>query len=113
MPKRKLPPLYWDRTGKPIECLEWAKLFESWAYRCIGDEAFTSRDGRTVRVVTAWFGIRENYFDALEPPEIFQTAVFVKEDEHNKLLSEWGSTSEEQAKWTHDMTLAGAELAFR
>lgn len=46
--------LFYDFDGKPIELMEWAKLFEDFYGRCIGDH-----EHGNIRVSTIWMGTNQ------------------------------------------------------
>lgn len=58
--------MYYDREGKPVELLEWARLLEDADYR----EVVVDTVGATV-VSTVWLGI-----DPVGDGFIFETAVY-------------------------------------
>lgn len=61
--------VYYDRTGKRIGLLEWARLHEDIEYKRV---ALT--DVGHYRVSTVWLGINHNFGQG--PPIIFETMIF-------------------------------------
>lgn len=80
--------LYFDRSGAPLNVLQWAALFENWTYRCIevtylGKEwpagmwpkSWPKRKWRcSVRISTVWLGLNHNFGSGT--PLIFETMIF-------------------------------------
>lgn len=60
---------YFDKVGKPLELLTWARLFEDVSYRRIA--ADTVPDGKVVS--TVWLGTD---YSSNNPPLIYETVVF-------------------------------------
>ncbi|MFF6988378.1 hypothetical protein [Streptomyces sp. NPDC010273] len=69
-------PDYYDRTGRPVEMMEWASLFGTPDYKHVAYTEVTSASDPAVkyRVSTVWLGINHNYLNG--PPHIFETMVF-------------------------------------
>lgn len=60
---------YYDKEGKPLKLLEWAKLNEDRSYKRI-----RSTKGETHWVSTVWLGLDHAFMGG--PPLIFETMVF-------------------------------------
>lgn len=65
--------LYFDRTGAPIDAIQWADLSDDPEYRFLAQTVLP--DGRWV--ATIWIGIDISAGMA-DRPYIFETTVFVK-----------------------------------
>lgn len=61
---------YFDRTGAPLDVLQWAKLFEDRTYQVVQQD--TLADGTLVS--TVWLGLDHRHDPG--PPLIFETMVF-------------------------------------
>ena len=61
---------YYDKEGKPMEMLEWAKLLEDKNYQIIKQDTF--KNGNFVS--TVWLGLNYNFGKG--KPLIFETMVF-------------------------------------
>jgi hypothetical protein len=66
---------YYDRQGKPIAMLEWAKLFEDIEQTRVAQTELPN--GKWIS--TVWFGI-DPFSSGEVPPLIFDTAVFPSKD---------------------------------
>jgi len=73
--------MYYDKKGKKIEMMEWAKLLEQDDYKIVKQE--TLPDGKFVS--TVWLGLDYN-FDGRSKPIIFETMVFSGKKETFKLM---------------------------
>ena len=61
--------LYYDKQGKPIEFIDYARLFEDTEYRRIG-----LHESNGVEVSTVWLGLDHRLSG--DKPLIFETMVF-------------------------------------
>ncbi len=68
--------MHFDRQGKPIPLMEWARRFEDPAYKIIKQ---TTLPGGYKWVSTVWLGLDHN-FALGGPPLIFETMVFGPRD---------------------------------
>lgn len=73
-------PRYYDRTGRPIDLLEWMSKFEDKEYQLL--EATEVCSG--VLASTVWLGLDHSWVP--ETIEIFETMVFVDLDEPREVL---------------------------
>lgn len=108
--------IYYDRDGKPIDTLKWAKLLEDSTYLRVADDL--TKDGR-FRVSTVWLGLDQTHGDFMREevnptPIIFETMVF---DNHriNSIGTPDGVfqeryCTEAEALTGHEATLARYEL---
>lgn len=83
---------YFDRSGYPLELLEWAKLVENKEYKIVLQE--TLPNGKWVS--TVWLGLDHQFGKG--PPLIFETMVFPKEGDYRDSDCERYSTEEEALK---------------
>ena len=68
--------LYYDRKGRPIGMLDWARLVEDRDYSVIAQHWV-----RGWMVSTVWLGLRNNLNPFSQgPPLIFQTMIFAPKD---------------------------------
>lgn len=86
--------MYYNKNGKKIELLEWAKLLENKDYKVINQEVLP--DGKWVS--TVWLGLDHQFGEG--KPLIFETMVFPKEGDYIELDLDRYSTLEE-AKLGH------------
>jgi hypothetical protein len=63
---------YFDRKGKPLKLMEWAKLFENVDYKIVQRDVLLNG----TLVSTVWLGIDHSFFGN-GPPLIFETMVFL------------------------------------
>ena len=82
---------YYDKDGKPLELMEWAKLFENFSYKRIGLDELSNG----YRVSTVWLGLDHSFGGG--KPLIFETMVF-KGKGNSDLDMERYSTLEEAVK---------------
>ena len=61
---------FYDKQGKPLSLMEWAKKFEEIGYKRVGMDITTYG----YRVSTVWLGLDHNY--SRGKPLIFETMVF-------------------------------------
>ena len=61
---------FYDRKGKPMEMMDWARALES-VDRQIGNDTI---DGQ--HVSTVWLGLSRNLYGDDGPPLIFETMIF-------------------------------------
>lgn len=66
--------LYYDRHGKPMDMLDWARLIEDREYSVIAQHWV-----RGWKVSTVWLGIDHN-FTRSGAPVIFETMIFAPKD---------------------------------
>lgn len=71
--------LYYDKTGRPIDVMEWAKLSEDIDYKRIVKETVGEYE-----ISTIWLGV--DHGSGGGPPMIFETAVFADTDEETITL---------------------------
>lgn len=64
-------PMYYDKHGKPLKLMEWAKLLENFDYKVIKQE-FTPDNKYWVS--TVWLGLDHGFGNGA--PLIFETMVF-------------------------------------
>ena len=64
--------MYYNKEGKKIELMEWAKLLEDFDYKIIKQDNLS--DGK--RVSTVWLGLDQQFGKG--KPLIFETMVFSK-----------------------------------
>lgn len=60
---------YYDKSGKPMELMEWSKKVEDAEYRIVG-----YCNIGPYRISTCWMGLDYNFFGG--PPLIFETMIF-------------------------------------
>jgi hypothetical protein len=80
---------YYDRDGKPMDMMAWARTFEDNAYRTV--EQTDLPNG--VLVSTVWLGLDHQFGDG--PPLIFETMVFGDRESGRDLAQERYSTLDE------------------
>lgn len=102
---------FYDRNGRAISTLAWAKLCEQPGYRDIA----RTRLPNGVLVSTVWLGNDMNFFRRSTPPIIFETMVFRRGslsaidveryatwahalDGHRALVDKWLSRTREQVR---------------
>ncbi len=78
-----------DKEGKPINLMEWAKLCEDPTYRRI--EKTTLSNGKWIS--TVWLGLNHNY--GRGKPLIFETMVFLNKEDFGEIDMERYSTLKE------------------
>jgi hypothetical protein len=95
---------YYDREGKPLELLEWARLLEDNAYKRVARDVLDN--GRVVS--TVWLGLGHN-LGTYGPPLIFETMVFPPHDEEHLFDDELECgryATEEEAREGHARMVA-------
>jgi len=60
---------YYNRDGRPIRLMTWAKLLENLKYRVVAQDHY-----KDYTVSTIWLGLDHNFTGG--PPHIFETVVF-------------------------------------
>lgn len=100
--------MYYDRSGRELDTLEWGRLFEDFDYRRIGRSLWWTADGGYVEISTVWVGINRNWFGD-GPPLIYETMVFSTGpcDQLDELQLQWAT--EEGARQGHADTVAYVE----
>ncbi len=95
--------LHYDRQGKPMDLMTWAKLMEDREYKIVA-----RHDDERVMISTVWLGLDHNFGGG--KPLIFETMVFVNSDalargdidpKYNQLCWRWHT--EEEAKKGHEI----------
>jgi hypothetical protein len=71
--------VYFDRAGKGISLLEWAKLSDDSSYKFVRRELIED-DGPAAWVITIWMGYDPYSVEAVVPERNFETKVFVPVD---------------------------------
>lgn len=66
--------MYYDRQGKPIGMMDWARKHEDYDYRTVAQHWV-----RGWMVSTVWLGLDHN-FTRSGPPVIFETMIFAPKD---------------------------------
>jgi hypothetical protein len=99
---------YYDKDGNPISLMEWARLFEDWEYKSVGNDTVTNDRGEH-HVSTVWLGADHNFFRG--PRIIFETMVFC---EHMPPDCDWDQeqfrySTLEQAQEGHAMAVSGVK----
>jgi hypothetical protein len=85
---------YYDRSGKPMDLMTWAAVFEN-AERHVGNDHLGD-----MHISTVWLGLDHSFGDG--PPLIFETMVFGgPHDEYTERYS-----TEEEAKEGHARVVA-------
>lgn len=101
---------FYDRQGRPIDTMEWARLRENVLNVVVARSAFgEDEDDPDVLVSTVWLGINHSYLRE-GPPVIFETLIF-----GGALDGEmWRYATEAQAVEGHGFVvqLVRAELAL-
>tara|TARA_Y100000310_G_C20447834_1_gene699269 strand:- start:545 stop:853 length:309 start_codon:yes stop_codon:yes gene_type:complete len=82
--------MYYDKNGKSLEVMEWAKKLEDFDYKCVKKDIL--KNG--IVVSTVWLGLDHNIIEQ-GSPLIFETMVFPKEGESSELDVDRYSTEEE------------------
>ena len=98
--------LRYNKTGKPIDLEEWAKLMEDDKYRLVKQDYTPNRK---FFVSTVWLGLDHDFgfmIRNLNPivnphPLIFETMVFSGEN-HNEIFGQWRYSTEEEARKYHE-----------
>lgn len=62
---------YFDRNGKRMSMMEWAKAYENANYRVLGQHNVGN-----LLVSTVWLGLDHRYLDDDGPPIIFESMIF-------------------------------------
>ena len=91
---------YFDKEGKPIDLMTWAKLYENHKYGVV-------KQTKTEKyfISTVWLGLDHNFnfLDNDTPISIFETVVFPKNKDVNKIYEqERHSANLEEAKAGHE-----------
>lgn len=81
--------VYYDRKGKPMGMLAWAKAFEDPKIKIVKRD--TLPNGKLVS--TVWLGLDHNFMG--DRPLIFETMVFPKEGDYSELEMDRYSTEQE------------------
>lgn len=61
---------WYDKGGRPLDLMEWARLFEDHAYRRVAEDQIGE-----VRISTVWLGLNHRHMFP-GPPLIFETMIF-------------------------------------
>lgn len=88
---------HYDKQGKVVPLMEWAKLMEDWDYRRIG-----LWKGKVYRVSTVWLGLDHNWGNG--EPLIFETMVFKGKDSMDLDMERYSTL--EQAQGGHKAMVA-------
>jgi hypothetical protein len=94
-------PTYFDRQGKELELLDWARLFEDGDYKILKQDKIGK-----YRVSTVWIGLNMRFF-GIDPPLIFETMIFIEEGQEKDELDFW-----QDRYSTEDEALEGHEKAL-
>lgn len=94
-------PMYYDRQGKELTLMEWAKKFDDSQYRVIRHEIFDK-----CHVSTVWIGINMQIFRKC-PIEIFETMIFLVDDKEENPLRDYLErySTEEEAILGHKIAI--------
>lgn len=97
--------LYYDRKGRPLDLMGWARLHEDRDYLMVAQHWI-----RGWMVSTVWLGLNHNFIGH-GPPLIFETMVFPPGDEagkHGIMSEEYCERypTEESAQAGHDRALS-------
>lgn len=103
---------YFDRTGRPIELLEWARLWEDADYRILHKTDVTP----TLRIVTVWEGFWP-YAVLEEGKRIFHTAAIHRLNRDTvtevEILDWWDTEDEAHAGHARHVFERGAAFCKR
>lgn len=97
--------MYYDRQGKPMELMDWARKFEDLDYKAVAQHWV-----RGWMVSTVWLGLNHRFMRD-GPPIIFETMIFPPGDEageHGVMSEEYMEryATEDAAQAGHDRALA-------
>jgi len=88
---------YYDRQGRPMEMMEWARAFEK------DDRVIGATQVGEAKVSTVWLGLDHSWHGG--PPLIFETMIF--DGPHDGYQARY--STEEQAKAGHARVVAALE----
>ena len=99
--------MYYDRKGKPFKgtpkdphgTLEWAKKFEDFGYRRVGE---TKLFRGWVQISTVWLGLDHSYSET-SLPIIFESMVFIR----NPFTGDWPVSLESQRYTSEERAALG------
>lgn len=103
MPRDPKNPLggHYDRSGNPIDVMEWCKLHENHDYVRVALDSWMSAQG-SVTVSTVWLGLDHSFTtDPTVPIIIFETMVFGPGREESKRY-----TTEDESRSGHAQMVA-------
>lgn len=83
--------MYYDKDGKEMELLDWARKFEDRAYKIVKQENVGD-----IWISTVWLGMDHSFGEG--KPLIYETMAFPKKGDWNELGCERYSTLEEAQK---------------
>lgn len=89
---------YYDKDGKPMELMEWAKKFKDLKYRIIAQDKVNG-----YRISTVWMGLDHQFGNG--PPLIFETMAFQEDEKYQDRY-----TTLEEALQGHQKAIRLAEL---
>ena len=92
--------MHYDKNGKPMGLLEWAKLLEDTSYQRVAEDILPNGTW----VSTVWLGL-DHSFPGTRPPIIFETMVFPGRGGEGELGAARYST-EQEAKDGHKAMVA-------
>lgn len=88
--KKEYGSFYFDRQGKELELMDWAKRVKDEQYRRIGEDQL-----KEYLVSTVWVGLNMNL--CRNPALIFETMIFCKNENDDLYLYQDRYSTEEQA----------------
>lgn len=103
-------PIYYDRQGKPMTCLQWAATFEGGPDKREELKRVAQAFVGPCWISTVWLGIDHRFGKG--PPLIFETMIFVRPDgpvhpSIQEMDNEcWRCSTEAQALAGHDQVVA-------
>ena len=77
--------IHYNKQGKKIDLLTWAKLLEKKGYKRVAET--TLKNGKYIS--TIWLGLDHNFFIG-GPPLMFETMVFESKHKRRKILGKLG-----------------------
>ncbi len=89
---------YYDKQGKPIDLLEWVKLFEDASYQVVKQTTIGKYLISSVWLGTTWLGVNQG------KPQIFETMIFVRDSSETE--RKWVFSTEQDILKHHDELVA-------
>lgn len=89
---------YFDRQGRPMEMMEWARAYEKWENKIVAQSSVGD-----VKVSTVWLGLNHRFGDG--PPLIFETMIFGGDLDQEQ----WRYSTEEEAMDGHRAAMSLVE----
>ena len=93
--------LFYDREGKPIPTLEWARLYEDYGYRFLAKDQIEP----DYVLTTIWEGVNHSVLDE-GPGPLFVTGLLREDGDELTLLHEWRWETDSEATAGHTDLLA-------